>query len=78
MEAEGSKLQGHPLNIYIWKYDFTTISAAVNGKSGFKKKGFTSQSITEGKLSPQELETVIHITPINKNREMIQYMSNLS
>lgn len=39
-EAEGSKLQGHPLNIYIWKYDFTTVSAAVNGKSGFKKKGF--------------------------------------
>lgn len=40
MEAEGSRLQGHALNICIWKYNFTTISAAVNGKSGFKEKGF--------------------------------------
>lgn len=52
-------------------------------KAALKRKvsfgyNFKSQSIIAGKLSPQELETVIHITPIIKNREMIQYMLNLT
>lgn len=52
-------------------------------KTALKRKvlfgyNFKSQSIIEGKLRPQELETVIHITPIIKNREMIQYMLKLS
>lgn len=72
IEAEESRL--HALNIYIWKYDFTTVSAAVNGKSSFKEKGsfgynFKSQSIIEGKLSPQELETVIQIKPHNQEQK---------